>query len=172
MKSNFTPSRIRSLPKAFTLVEVTIALGICATVMVALLGLLPTSLDQMREAKNLTTEARISEEIISDAQLLPWDELIELDGEERYYDDQGTRLQDLTGANAFNHIYTAQIEVPEDGVHMPGAEPDALNEFTQRILIYIGETKGKVMDLKSPENEDKVRRYSTVLSNMDEQLEN
>ena len=57
---------------AFTLIEVTIALGICATVMMALLGLLPMSLDQMRDARNMTAVARISEDIINDVQLMAW----------------------------------------------------------------------------------------------------
>lgn len=148
----------------FTLVEVTLAMGICATVMIAILGLIPASMDQMRTARNLTTMSRISEQIVNDVQLMKWADMERLDGQILNYDEEGTKLEN---ADSFNHMYTVQIDVEKRGVTMPG-NGKTPNEFTKRINIHIGESKGKKIDLLALNN-PRVKHFSSIISRMDEQ---
>ncbi|MEM7384721.1 MAG: Verru_Chthon cassette protein B [Verrucomicrobiota bacterium] len=157
--------RGRRQSDAFTLIEVTIALGICATVLIALLGLLPGSLDTMRDAVEITTEARITEELVSEIQLADWDEIVNFENEERYYDDQGTDItKDISsGGNALRHMYTARINVSNDaGIRMPGDEED--NEFTRKLTIDIAATRGRGF----PADRRQFNSYSTIISRMNE----
>ena len=48
------PQKTFLLPKGFTLAEVMIAMGIVASVMVGLLGMIPLGVRAVREATNLT----------------------------------------------------------------------------------------------------------------------
>lgn len=155
-------------PTGFTLIEVTIALGICATVMIALLGLLPMSLDQMRESRNMTAMARISEDIISDVQLMKWEEMELLDGEIREYDDQGTRIRDIA-LDENLRVYTAEIEVELEGILLPG-ETEARNDYAKRITVYMGPSRGESVNMKMlAETDDRYTAVSTVIARMDEQ---
>ena len=168
MTTALTLPLFRARRSAFTLVEVVIALGICASVMIALLGLLPMSLDQMRDARNMTTVARISEDIINDIQLMQWDELERLDGEKREYDDQGTKVEDVAG-NQYLKVYTAEIEVDVEGIILPGSS-DERSDFAKRVNIYIMPTKGKNYNLRSiAETDDRVKTFSTVIARLTEQ---
>ena len=153
---------------AFTLIEVTIALGICATVMMALLGLLPMSLDQMRDARNMTAVARISEDIINDVQLMAWADMELLNGEKREYDDQGTRIRSITVDRGQN-IYTAEVEVELEGIYVPG-ESETPNDYAKRITIYIGPARGADVNMKSlAETNNRYTKVSTIIARMDEQ---
>ena len=70
MKPTFPLPRPRR--QGFSLVEVTVAMGIVATVLVALLALLPYGMDSIREAKSTQVQARIANEIISELQVADW----------------------------------------------------------------------------------------------------
>lgn len=65
------PSRSRG----FTLAEVMIAMGIVATVMVGLLGMIPLGVRSVREATNLTTTGRIAQEVIGNIQQANWSDI-------------------------------------------------------------------------------------------------
>lgn len=69
------PGRSCHKPTAFSLVEVTIALGIAATAIVSVLGMMPVGLSTMREAVDQTTEAQILRQISTGASLYPFDRL-------------------------------------------------------------------------------------------------
>lgn len=69
------PSSFRPKPTAFSLVEVTIALGIAATALISVLGMMPVGLSTMREAVDQTTEAQILRQISTGAALYPFDRL-------------------------------------------------------------------------------------------------
>jgi uncharacterized protein (TIGR02598 family) len=102
----------------FSLVEVTIAMGIVATVMIALLALLPYGMDNIREAKGTQVQARIANEIIGELQVADWgkepnyQKLNEYDQKILRYDGEGTLIEDTSDKNKQNTIYKAKIEVP------------------------------------------------------------
>lgn len=56
----------------FSLVEVAIAVAIAAVGLTAVLGVLPSSLESVREAGNSTARARIVSEILGEIQLSDW----------------------------------------------------------------------------------------------------
>jgi uncharacterized protein (TIGR02598 family) len=68
--------KIRFSPSGFTLAEVMIAMGIVASVMVALLGMIPLGVRSVREAANLTISGRIAQEVISNIQQANWSEVV------------------------------------------------------------------------------------------------
>lgn len=67
--------KIRPVSRGFTLAEVMIAMGIVATVMVGLLGMIPLGVRSVREATNLTLTGRIAQEVISNIQQANWKEI-------------------------------------------------------------------------------------------------
>ncbi len=165
---NVSPDSSPQRQAGFTLIEVTIAMGICATVMIALLGLLPMSLDQMRDSRIMTSMARISEDIINDVQLMKWEEMELLDGEKREYDDQGTRVRNVVSQDA-QRVYTAEIEVELEGIFVPG-QTEVRNDYAKRITIYMGPSRGESVNMQMlAETDDRYKKVSTVIARMDEQ---
>lgn len=74
MKKSTSPSP-SLFKEGFTLAEVMIAMGIVASVMVALLGMIPLGVRQVREATNLTISGRIAQEVISNIQQSNWKDI-------------------------------------------------------------------------------------------------
>ncbi len=62
---------------AFSLVEVTIAIGIISFGLVAIVGLMPVGLVTMRQAMDQTIEAQISQQMAGEASLMPFSQLKE-----------------------------------------------------------------------------------------------
>ncbi len=79
MTCNKMPSFPRSR-KAFSLVEVAIAMGLITFCMVAMLGLLPVGLSTFRAATEATIESQIVNQIASDAALMPFSKLSDFAG--------------------------------------------------------------------------------------------
>jgi uncharacterized protein (TIGR02598 family) len=111
----------------FSLIEVTIALGITAIALVSLMGMLPKGMETLRRAADKAIEGRIHQQILGELQLTPWeakgggngDPLVEkFDKEIRFYDDQGIELQEFEKGGV-DHVYTARIHVPTPGSSLP-----------------------------------------------------
>ncbi len=121
-------------PQAFSLVETTIAVGIAATVLVALVGLVPVSLETMREAGNTTAEARIVQSISADFRMRSWSEVTKLDadaaGVDFHFDSQGARVS--KGDSGV--IFTARVHVT-DAEPLPGATGS--NEGLRAVRIMV-----------------------------------
>lgn len=60
------------LPEGFSLVEVTLAIGIVSFCLFTMLGLLPTGLNTLRDAAAHTAQAQILQQVASQAQVLPY----------------------------------------------------------------------------------------------------
>lgn len=90
-KSAFSPLSARRA--GFTLAEVMIAMGIVASVMVALLGMIPLGVRSVREAANLAICGRISQEVINNIQQAPWSNIKDsFDGKTFKFDHEGFLL--------------------------------------------------------------------------------
>lgn len=87
--NNFSPRKSPSNPHevGLTLVEVTIALGLVAFALVAILGVLPTGLNQLRDAMDRTVEAQIVNFVGNQALVTPFDEI--RTGRTLYFDEEG-----------------------------------------------------------------------------------
>jgi uncharacterized protein (TIGR02598 family) len=81
----------------FSLVEVSIALGIVSIALLSVLGLMPVGLSTMRQAMDQTTEAQILRRISGEAALVPFDRLDLFASAGPYFFAQDGTLQDQQG---------------------------------------------------------------------------
>lgn len=144
----FFPSRRVRSTRGFSLVEVTVAMGIVATVLVALLALLPYGMDSIREAKSTQVQARIANEIISELQVADWGseptyrKLADYNGVIHGYDSEGTRIDDKAEKNKQDTIYKAMIEVPvQDKVRLRGMPIDS-GRYARRVVVKVAFAPG------------------------------
>lgn len=97
--------------RAFSLVEVTFAIGIVAFSFVAVFGLVPTGLTTFRKAMNTSVGAQIAQQVINDAQQTDFSRLLQTaDGnsipgtcgakETRFFDEQGNEIPAVSGQPA------------------------------------------------------------------------
>ncbi len=110
----------RGKAAGFTLVEVSIAVGILAVAMVALLGLMPAGMTNFRKAMDVSTTAQIAQRILLDMQQADFDRIVDApaSGKDdispfftftaptrnsqqfRFFDEQGVELTSTDGTNA------------------------------------------------------------------------
>jgi uncharacterized protein (TIGR02598 family) len=111
-----TPSTPHRRSAAFTLAEVMIALGIVASVMIGMLGMIPHAVRSIKESNNLTVMGRIAQEVISNIQMSDWS-LIEDDYKNKKfsYDNEGLLFEGKVGQKP---TYEARVELPKERVSM------------------------------------------------------
>ena len=157
------PRGIFCADRAFTLIETVLAIGIVATVLIALLGLLPTGSRILSEAGRGTVGARIAQQLIGEVQLAEFEDIELFNNKQRYYNDMGTELQ-----SSGNHVYTARIEVESGNPEIPGAKA---SEYLKRVIIKVSNDPGKP-DFSDPPIEEggendsyqsPYNRYSTLV---------
>jgi len=79
--------------RAFSLVEVVLAIGVVAFAFVAILGLLPAGMSQFRKAIDTSVATDIAQRVIDDAQQTDWDTLTNLAWPSyRYFDERGVEV--------------------------------------------------------------------------------
>lgn len=90
--------------RAFSLVEVVLALGVVSFAMVSILGLIPVGLSTYRNAMNLSVEAGIAQRLVADVQRADFQNLGSADFT---FDDQGIEV------TADKAIFTAHVDTPQ-----------------------------------------------------------
>jgi uncharacterized protein (TIGR02598 family) len=120
----------------FTLVEVTLAIGVISFAFVATIGLLPVGLSVSRQAIETTIQSQIVQQLTTQALQTDFSQLGKLSAADPYYfDDQGKT------ATAAGSIYKAGFTVATTT-----ALPDpASNKSTQKlatVTIFVLNTKG------------------------------
>lgn len=152
-----------SAKRGFTLIETVLAIGIVATVLIALLGLLPTGSDILSEAGRGTVGARIAQQLIGEVQLAEYDDIDKFNNQTRYYNDMGTELRSRGG-----EVYTARIEIESGNPPIPGAKE---SEYLRRVIIKVSNKPGNP-DFSNPTEEEdgsgksyksNYNRYSTLV---------
>lgn len=128
----------KRVSRAFSLVEVTIAMAIAALGIVSILGLLPQGMDTMVAAGDEAIQARIHQQLLNEIQMTPYkvgstsSPIDEFDGLELYYDDQGEEISDDRVAGEIKgsreHIYSARVTLPpvDDTGRGSGNVPDSV----------------------------------------------
>jgi uncharacterized protein (TIGR02598 family) len=107
--SNSTSSRGRGASSSgFTLIEVVLALGIAATALVSLFGLLPTGLKTFRNTVNTAVSSQIAERAFNDIQVANWSDV---QSTNRYFDEQGNELTNSGSSNAPNCLYWVLVNI-------------------------------------------------------------
>ncbi|MEX1119367.1 MAG: Verru_Chthon cassette protein B [Terrimicrobiaceae bacterium] len=121
----------------FTLVEVTLALGVASFALVVLFGLLPVGLTISRGAADSVMGAQISQRVINDALQTDFDTLVESGATTlfrkpvRYFGEQGNELLGPDGA--IYHVNTrvaVSTGVPGNGV---ATNPDVATVTVQIV---------------------------------------
>lgn len=184
-------TRNKKFSEGFSLAEVTLAIGITAIALVSLMGMLPKGLQNMRRANDKAIEGRINQQILGEINLTPWETgggssgsspVEKFDGEVRYFDDQGIRLNNSEDPS---HVYTARITIPRingklphsvgggtfGGVAAPGEMPsDEANRYSKLVIVevtsivdsaFIG---GGGNSFDEPKYRERIRSYQTIIS--------
>lgn len=130
--------------RGFSLVEVTLAIGITAVALVSLLGMLPKGMATLQRATDEAVTGRIHQQIMGEIQLTPWESeggggspLDRFDRQIRYYDDQGIQMTETDRQrNPQFHVYTARITLPRSVVKLPGEESVA-NIWSRLVIVDV-----------------------------------
>ena len=130
---------VLSTPQSgFSLVEVTLALGIIAFAFVALFGLLPVGLGTFRSAIDTNNEARIVQGIVGKAIATNYNNLKKQDPKEIYYFDEEGSATDTSlfevPARKDERIYEAKYFV-EDAV-APTNAPTKMSYSVNLLLMF------------------------------------
>ena len=137
MKTNLR--RQRRSESGFSLVEIVVAVGIVATVMVALLGMIPTGLNTVNEAADTMAEIRIAQQILGEVQMAEWEEVDDWDAKPYYYDAEGNKLDSQEPGKV---RYTCRVEI-EDGFALPLADE---SRYVKRIVVKVSSKRGGSID--------------------------
>ncbi len=140
--------------QGFSLPEVTIAVGITALGIVAILGLLPQGYNMAIKTAQMTAESRIVQQITGEFNTGDWAEMNSVPPRNRWFDDQGLEVQDRSDMGI---SYVVNVLVPELDVRLPGAaEGAAPEEALRRVTIKIASTTNPDFAFGDP------KRFSTV----------
>ena len=102
----------KRLPCGFSLVEVTLALGLMSFAVTTVLALLPVGLSSIRQSIDETVRTQISQQIAADVLQAPFASVID---PIRYYDNEGFPVERASDA-----IFTAKIQPTT--VNYPGSD--------------------------------------------------
>ena len=148
----------------FSLAEVTIAVGITALGIVALLGLMPQGLDMARRTTEIAAEARILQQLTNELQQEQWTNLDTYNstgqGGSRFYDDQGIEVT----TNRSFLSYVVRIEVPEANVVLPTNGTTQTEFYLRRVIIKIAATNQEGFDFTEA-NRRNFRTFPVLIAN-------
>lgn len=181
---NPTLSR-NSTGRAFSLIEVTIAMAIAAVALSTLMALLPQGMNTMRDAGDEAIMGRIHQQILNELQMADFETLDSYHQMEIYFDSQGEELGDSKGGGSsvkgsFEHIYSARISIPQPvGGRMPasvgGASFDgfsfdggtAKNFNLRAVLIEVAAVSGLGNSFDWSDNyRSMIQTYQTTVAKM------
>jgi uncharacterized protein (TIGR02598 family) len=128
------PKFSRSRKAGFSLVEVTISLGICAVGLLLTVALLPTVLDQLNDAADRNAYARIKQSISGRYAMMEWglleDSFRGSDVDLYYFDFSGTEVD----KESFDAVYAAEVQV---GQRRTLTGDDVHNRFIRTLEIKV-----------------------------------
>jgi uncharacterized protein (TIGR02598 family) len=132
----------------FSLVEVTMAIGIIAFAFVALFGLLPSGLTTFRAAVDTTNDSSIMQDMNSMVQVTEWkkvDGLAQSKGGDIYYYDEEGRRTDTKSSPAKEEVVNRrlyQVKLIVEPFVQPGSSSKSSSdqlEGARRIIVVIGD---------------------------------
>lgn len=150
-----------SCTSGFSLAETVIAVGITASVIVTLVGMIPLSLDTLRQAAILTAEARITQAIAADYRMREWSEVVQQQQEggcrDFSFDGQGTRVKQGDAST----IFTARVTV-SDALPLPGMQQT--NPRLKNVQILVTSSPNATAAFANPET---CRKSQTLVAQTD-----
>ena len=133
---------VRKKRSGFSLVEITVALGIIAFAFVSIFGLLPTGLTTFRRAMDISISSQISQRLINDAQQTDFTTLKST--EVRYFDSDGAEVDGGTK----NIVYHAVVWIKKmDSSDAAGSGSETLphggvNPNLARAVVQVANNPG------------------------------
>ena len=117
-----------ALPKAFTLVETVLALGLTAFVLTSLLGLLACGMGTFRKAMDFTLQAQMAQILVEKARHTSFNSLAQLAAQPYYFDDAGNPVDAGDASGTFKAVMnvTGATTLPAD----PGFANSGLTQVT------------------------------------------
>ena len=150
--------------RGFTLAEVMIAMGIVATVMVGLLGMIPLGVRSVREAANLTITGRIAQEVIGNIQQANWKDIVKsFDNRVLYFDNEGFLIRN---GGQTTPTFQARVKLAPQSVSM-GKTTYSLTTL-RKILIEVEFTpEGRTVPQKPDEKRGNpnITKYNFYVAN-------
>lgn len=129
-------------PSGFSLIEVTLALGVVSFALVAVLGLIPVGMVAFRKAVDVSVGSQIVQQVVADFQQADFATLTQAQAPAyRYFDDQGVEQTGGKGLYQVNVVVDATAGVP-------GAAASTVPGNLARLIVEI---------VKNPANRTLVR---------------
>ncbi len=171
---------------AFSLVEVTLAIGIIAFAFVALFALVPTGLTTFRTAIDTSNETWIMQNINSMVQTTNYSDVpglsFEKSGEIYYFDEEGklTDTETKKGSDDVQQTRLYSVKLVVDTLNRPAGSSAALMNHGLRVIAVFapyGDPSAKkdfesvtdAQSLTSLTKQTRVRNRSFVVARMDSQ---
>lgn len=144
--------------RGFSLPEVAIAVGIAAVALVSLMGVIPSGLDSIRMAGQITACARLISQVTAEIQSSDWGNYTAASNEwdklkstmERrwYFDDQANIIDERDREFDVRLAYVARaVEVPDVGL-LPGAKD--LPKDMRSIQVEVAATTNRNYSFSDP----------------------
>jgi uncharacterized protein (TIGR02598 family) len=140
-----TTPRFPASQKAFTLVEVTMAIGISSFAILSMLGVLAVGMKTMRGAIDTTVQAQITQDVVGTLKQADFSTLSNASSWAWKYDDRGVAVQ-----NEAAKVYGASVELAPVSLSGGNANPNLL-----KVIVSIN-------NLTEPGNP---HVFSTFISN-------
>lgn len=119
--------------RAFSLVEVTIAIGIVSFILLTMLGLMPVGLSTLRQAMDQTVEGQIVQKLNGDILMTPFSQIADkYSGQTIYFNEEGVET------NAYGSRYRANVSL--GSASYPGASTNTANSI-QVVRIDLVRTR-------------------------------
>ena len=129
--------RKRTRKAAFSLIEVTLAIGIVAFAFIGVFGLVPTGLNTFRQAIDTSVGSQITQRVFNEAQQTDFDVLLKngvgafWNKPVRYFDDQGNELS--VAANATYQLNTRILAATS----IPNGDTSSSHKITNANLATV-----------------------------------
>lgn len=105
------PGRLGRRACGFTLIEVTLAIGIVGVGLLSTLGLMSVGLSAFHSATDRTIHAQITQQLVGTIRQTDFSRLDQFNHAVFYFDDQGLRVTDSAAIAAVRYAYIAQLRV-------------------------------------------------------------
>ena len=135
------PPRTQHSNAAFSLVEVTLAIGIIAFAFVALFGLLPTGMQTFRTSVDATNDITMMQDMNAMVQVTAWKKIDDIKGDEFYFDEEGRRTDTKRNPSTDTLVKARrlyQVKLLIEDFFQPGSNRDKLAN-AKRIVLVIGD---------------------------------
>jgi uncharacterized protein (TIGR02598 family) len=148
--------------RAFSLVEVVLALGIVSFAFIGIIGMLPVGMSTFRQATDATVQSQITQQMVSQVAETNFANLNKLTTSTYLFDDQGILVSDDSKC-----IYKVAIDVTTDTTVFPvsnaaDAAPVNVSKLAT-VKIYIVNTKYPGADKEpDPKKNHSARIVTTV----------